>query len=889
MEHSSVKYGFRTGRSSCKGIMAALLYLISGFFLASIAQSPILDREVQMAEQTISIKKFLDELGNLGGFSFSYGQEVPVDRQVTVISVRQTVRNYLDQVFEDDSLTFMEKGNKVLIVPASRNTPGSVPNQTIRGRILDLDSKTPLLGVNVVLGSEGPVKGTITDEEGYFRFENVPVGRHDLKCSYIGYQPRIVSNFLVASGKEYVVNVELEESVISLSEVKITSMSHKSLPINDLTLLSGRSFSAYEVENYPGSFNDISRAALSFPGVVTTNDGQNHIVIRGNSPKGLQWRLEGIEIPNLNHFSNIGASGGGVNVLSNNMLAGSDFLTGAFNAEYGNALSGIFDLRLRTGNNEKHEKTIQVGLIGTEAMVEGPLNKASNSTYIAQYRYSTFKIIQSLGAKLESVPDFQDLSFKIYHPTKRMGVFSFFGIGGLSHEEGEDGYVMNSNMATLGISNSYTLNPKTYVRTVIALSGREYTWDNDYNIGSTEAPINQAFRTAITDYTAKASLSINRKINARHKIKAGVIYEMAWNDSYMGWHSDTLFNWNSNPANPYFGNLNYDHAFVDTSDHAGTLEGYANWKYRITDGITLNTGIHYLRFFLNNSQSIEPRIAAQWEITPRHIFSAGFGIHSRKESMTLYLGRMTLHDGAVIQPNRDLELAKARHYVLGYNFIISEYLNLKAEAYYQSLYDVPAYPFPPYFSSINFDYGFEGNILTNYGKAYNKGIELTLEKYMANGYYFILNGSLYESKYKSRTGEWLHTKYDGSYASNGTIGKEFRIGKGKQNILSISTRYLLIGGMRYLPVDRERSLAEGTQVRLWDNGFTEKASDYFRIDLQIKFRHNRSKYTGEWSLDLLNVTNQQNMLIEYWDSSIGDFRTEYQNPFIPIINYRIQF
>ena len=292
-------------------------------------------------------------------------------------TVKQSVRKHLEQLFIHDPLTFIEKGNKVLIVPAQVPNSSALPNQTIRGRIIDLDSKSPLVGVNVVLGSEGPEKGTITNEEGYFRFEKVPVGRHDLKCSYIGYEPRIFSNFLVASGKEYVLNVELEESVINLSEVSITSRSKRSLPVNDLTLISGRSFSAYEVENYPGSFNDISRAALSFPGVVSANDGQNHIIIRGNSPKGLQWRMEGIEIPNLNHFSNIGASGGGVNVVSNNMLASSDFLTGAFNAEYGNALSGVFDLRLRTGNNEKHEQTIQVGLIGTEVMVEGPLNKSS--------------------------------------------------------------------------------------------------------------------------------------------------------------------------------------------------------------------------------------------------------------------------------------------------------------------------------------------------------------------------------------------------------------------------------------------------------------------------------------------------------------------------------
>jgi hypothetical protein len=865
-----------------------VLFLAQSNMVPIISQSPILEREVQLTERTTSVKEFLDALGSREGFYFTYGKEVPITKQIRVNPVKQSIKLHLEQVFKGDSLEFIEKGNKILIVPES-STARQIPMQTIRGRILDLDSKTPLVGVNVVLGSEGPLKGAITDENGNFRFENVPVGRHDLKCSYVGYEPRMISNFLVASGKEYLLNVELEESVVNLSEVKIMSANNKSLPINDLTFISGRSFSAYEVENFPGTFNDISRVALSFPGVVSTNDGQNHIVIRGNSPKGLQWRLEGIEVPNLNHFSSIGASGGGVNAVSNNMLANSDFLTGAFNAEYGNALSGVFDLRLRTGNNEKHEQTIQVGIVGTEIMVEGPINKNSNTTYIGQYRYSTFKLIQQLGANLNSVPDFQDLSFKIYHPTKKLGVFSFFGIGGLSHEEGADGYVWDSNMATLGISNSYTLDPKTFIRTVVAFSGREYNWLIETTEGSEETPYNLVHHNAVTDYIAKGSFSVNRKISANHKIKAGIIYEMALNDSYMGLFSDSLYNWNSDPAHPDYGNIDYEHIYVDSRDKAGTLQSYANWKFRITDAITVNTGIHYLQYFLNNSYSIEPRFGARWEIHPRHIVTAGFGVHSRKESMTLYNGQLTLHDGEVIQPNKDLELTKARHYVLGYNFVITEFLHLKTEAYYQYLYDIPAYPFPPYFSTINFDYGFEGNILTNDGAAYNKGIEMTLEKYMRNGLHFIINGTIYDSKYKSKTGEWLHTKYDGSYASNGMIGKEFRVGRRRQHSISLSTRYILIGGMRYLPVDRERSLEEGNQVPIWDNGYSEKASDYFRIDLQLKFRLNRKRFTSEWSLDLMNITNRQNMLLEYWDSNTRSFRTEYQNPFIPLFNYRIQF
>lgn len=865
------------------------LYMVT-FLQPAYSQSRILETEVRIAKQTATIKELLEALGEAGGFTFTYGNEIPVERTFSVTGEKKSIKNHLDDMFGKDSFTYIEKSNKILIIPAPPlQKPKTIPRQTVRGRIIDLDTKVPLVGVNVLLGSEGPQKGTITDENGYFRFEKVKVGRHDITCSYIGYVPKEIANLVVASGKESVVMVEMEESVFTLNEVKITSLSDRAKPINDLALVSGRSFSAYELENYPGSLSDISRAAVSFPGVVSTNDGQNHIMIRGNSPKGLQWRLEGIEIPNLNHFSDIGASGGGVNVVSNNMLASSDFLTGAFPAEYGNALSGVFDLRLRSGNNEKHEKTFQVGLIGMEGMVEGPINRSTNSTYIAQYRYSTLKLIQKMGVKLESVPDFQDLSFKIYHPTKKLGVFSLFGIGGLSHEVGTNGYIMNSDMATVGITNSYTVNPKTFIRTVLTVSGRAFTWDHEGSFGNTEIPIDRIWKTQITDYTAKGSVTLNRKINNRHKLKAGLIYEMAWNDSFMGWHSDTLFNWFSDPEHPDYQTQVYGHTYVDASEHAGTLESYLNWRYRIGDNLTLNSGAHFIQFYLNNNYSIEPRLGLQWNVHPRHTLSAGFGIHSRKESMTLYSGEMTLHDGTVISPNRDLELSKARHYVLGYNYRITDLLHLKAEAYYQDLYDIPAYPFPPYFSTLNFDFGFEGNVLTNYGSGYNTGIELSLEKYMSNGFHFMLNGTVYDSKYENKLGELLHTRYNGTYASNGVIGKEFRVGADKQHTIGISSRYILAGGMRYLPVDEETSTTHGYAATILDNGFTEKASDYFRIDVLFKFRRNRSKYTGEWSLDLMNILNRQNMLNQFWDSNINDYRTENQNPFLIFINYRIQF
>jgi len=860
------------------------------FVLDSNSQTPLLEKVLELPEQHTTAKEILELLGKEGGFTFTYSDEILVNKEVTLKSKKQTVKEFLDDIFEDDSLKYIEKTRKIIIVPIEILKHQKTEKQNIKGRIVDLDTRVPLAGANVFINSTSPLIGIVTDNQGYFKIENLPVGWYTLNASYIGFKPVTVDNILLLSGKEEVVKIRMEELVTDLEGVEITSNIDQTKPVNDLAFVSSRRITAMEMEYYPGSLDDISRAAVSFAGVFSNNDGQNHMIIRGNSPKGLQWRLEGIEVPNLNHFAEIGSSGGGIGIINNNIIGESDFMISAFPSEYGNALSGVFDLKLRAGNNDKHEQTFQIGLLGTELMVEGPLNRKSNSTYIAQYRYSTMMWIDKLVVDLESVPEFRDLSFKFFLPTKKAGTFSIFGIGGLSHETGDSGYDWNSNMATLGVANSYTINSKTYIKSIVALSGWHYRWEEFENIGNSEMPIDYYLYDNITEYTTKVSVNINRKINTRHKVKLGLVFDNTFYDTFMGWKSDTLYNWLQNPNHPnHSDQINYQHTYSDDDGAAQTFQVYGNWKYRITENLMINTGLHYIKFYLNNNYSVEPRLGVSWQFLSKHTLSAGFGIHSRKESLTLYTGQKTLHDGEMIQPNINLELTKAMHYVLGYSYLLKKDLIIKTEAYYQYLYDIPVYPFPPYFSTINFDYGFEGNILVSEGTAYNMGIELTMEKFFSKGYHFLVNGTLYDSKYKNYIGKEYDTKYNGSYAAKGLFIKEFKVGSQKQNLISIGTRCIYMGGMRYLPIDLEASLANNGEVKIWDYGFTEKADDFFRLDIQFSFKRNKTKYTGEWSLDIINITNQKNVRYHRYNNSTRTIETEYQNPLIPLLSYRIKF
>ena len=863
-----------------------ILFILVFFQAGAIAQAggSILEKKIQLNNQVTTLEQALKIISKEGDFTFTYGNKIPAQQQVIIKAGEHIVKEVLDDLLRDFPVDYIEKKGKILIIPRREDTGLS---QTVRGRIVDKDSGLPIPGVNVFIAS--PLKGAVTDLEGNFRLEEIPVGRHVLEISCMGYEGLNLPNLVVHSGKEIALQFELEESILNIGEVTIRHKIDKLKPVNDLTLISAIPLSEEDLTYCPGSMNDISRVVISLPGVASPNDGQNQVIIRGNSPKGLLWRLEGIEVPNMNHFGEIGSSGGGINMLSNNMIGRSDFLTGAFPAEYGNALSGVFDINLRTGNNERHEQTFQIGVIGTEFMAEGPLNQQSGATYIAQFRFYTLALIHMAGL-MEHTPDFSDLSFKFHLPTRRMGTFSIFGIGGRSHEKGDSGYDWYNDVATLGVSNEFGINETTRIKTIAALSFWKYRWDTHRNMGTSADPIDYNAHNDVRDLTPRLSVTLDKKLSARHRIRTGVVYTHALYNSFMGWHSDTLSNRALDPNHPlYSSNIDYEHVYSDAKGSTGILQAHLNWRYSIFPSLMLNSGVHYIQLLLNNNYSVEPRISLSWQFLPEHNLSAGFGIHSRRESLTLYTGEKTMHDGEKVQINKDLELAKAQHYILGYQYQPGRDWLIKTEAYYQHLYDIPVYPFPPYFSSINFDYGFEGNILVNTGTGFNKGVELTVEKLFSNGYSFLFTGSLYESKFKNYMGDQYPTKYDGSFTSSGMFSKEFLVGPGGRNVLGLSARYIWTGGFRELPIDLDASIDAGREIRVWDYGFTEKLDNYFRIDLMGYFRRNRPKYTAELKLEIINLTNNKNMLGNYYDNSTQSVKIEYQNTLIPLITYRIQF
>lgn len=754
--------------------------------------------------------------------------------------------------------------------------------QTIRGRILDEDSKSPLIGANVIIVNSNPLKGGVTDVDGNYRIDNVALGRVDIQIKYLGYEDKTMPNILVGSGKEVIMDFELKESIIKMDEVVVLGKKSKGEVQNEMAIVSSRSFSVEESKRYAGAIQDPSRMVSAFAGVTSDPSGNNDIVVRGNSPKGILWRMEGIEIPNPNHFANEGATGGPISALNSELLANSDFYTGAFAPEYGDAFSGVFDMKMRTGNNEKYEYSLGAGVNGVDATVEGPFKKGYGGSFLFNYRYSSLQMLNDAGVvDFDGVPKYQDAAFKVVLPSKKIGTLSVFAIGGLSNiyqeeEVEETGEIVEkvdfgANMGVIGISHTLPLTQNSFLRLNLSASGS----GSDYK--SDEIDDNKNFSFDGEGYWNKSSLRsglmFSSKLNTRHRITTGIKFTRNFYDMKEESMDDEL---NRRETN------------IDMHENADDIQSYLTWKYRMSDDITWVGGLHTMYFSLNEKTLVEPRLAVRWQVNPRHSFNLGYGQHSKTESIIAYYTNVYNNDGSFTTPNSNLGLAQAHHYVLGYEFKISKNLTSKLDFYYQDLYNLPVENVDTsYFGMLNTDEGFIDKALVNSGTGKNYGVEYTLEKYFSQNYYFLITASLYDSKYKAKEGKERNTKYNGNYALNVLVGKEFKVRQ--NNTLGFNLKVFFNGGRRYIPVDLEASKKKGETVYDYSKAFDKKLDDLTQINFSTSYRINRPKASHEIIFEVLNATNNQARNWEYYDEYTGKIDYYRQLSLLPNIMYRIHF
>lgn len=762
--------------------------------------------------------------------------------------------------------------------------------QTIKGTVTDEQSGNVLAGVTVTI--EG-TKPAVTGNDGIFYLQKVPVGRQTIFVSMIGYESTSVTNIEVTSSKEVVLEIRLKEKIQKLDEVIVKGGKSKLKALNEAAVVSARQLSIDEAFRYSGTRNDPSRMAQNFAGVSGGNDARNDIIIRGNSPTGVLWRMDGIDIPNPNHFSTLGATGGPVSILNINTLKNSDFLTSAFPSQYGNALAGVFDLRMRNGNTDKTEFIGQMGFNGFEFGAEGPIKKADKSSYLVNYRYSMLAALQKIGLKFgtgSATPYYQDGAFKINLPTKKAGTFSLFGLGGESHisfpptsndEENlystNDGSVRNRNFKSLtgviGLSHNYFYNTTASAKTTVAVSAFSSKYDEAIvEINKTDKP---AFYRKNDQWKYSFSHTFNKKFNAQNQLTAGVVADVNQLKLVQDYIKD---------GDSVLSNL------LNTNETAVLLKAFSNFNHRFTDKLSTNIGLYWQNFTLNYSSSIEPRFNLKYQLKPNQSLVFGAGLHSQTQPLEVYFYQTKNTYGQIVYTNKELEFVKSVHGVLGYDVTVGKYFRLKTEAYGQYIYNAAVEKTATSFSMLNAgsNFGFPDKTnLINNGKGYNYGVEVTAERFLHKGLYYLLTVSVFESKYKGSDNIWHSTSFNSNYVVNTLGGKEFKLNS--KTTFGIDTRLTVTGGQRYTPFDITASKTAGYVLYKENEAYSMQHDTYLRWDLKFSYIRNLKKVTQKWYIDLQNLTARENIYIQTLNPKTGVVSRINQIGFFPNINYQITF
>lgn len=858
-----------------------LLFFIS-FSFGAIAQEK--EKKISIQNKSISIKEAFSKIEQQTDYSIAYEQlALDLNKKISLSLKNVNIDKALKEILNDRQHTYKINGYHIIISPVSKEYASDKsiekPMQTIRGIVTDSKSNTPIeyATINILRNSS---LGAVTDSLGEFCIKDVPVGRYNIQTSYMGYHTNIVNEVLVTSSKKIHLDISLNENMQQLNEIIVHPEVKKAEPVNPMAITGGRMISMEEASRFANGFDDPARLSSAFAGVAG-DVGTNAIAIRGNSPQYTQWRLEGVEIPNPTHFADLAGLGGGIlSALSTQMIGNSDFYNGAFPAEYSNALSGVFDFHIRNGNNQKYEYAFQLGLMGIDLASEGPISKKRGSSYLFNYRFST----TSLASGGESNLKYQDLSFKFHFPTKKAGTFSIWGLGLIDKNKADaeerskwetqvDRQSAKNNMTKLvgGITHKYFIDENTYLRSSLSTTySEDHISADQQTLEDKSVPVGD-IRNRKWDIVFNSF--INKKFSSSHTNRSGI--------TITGLHYNLDYK-----VSPNFGLNKPMEQISKGNGESMVLSAFSSSVLTLSRNVTASLGITSQYFALNDNWSLEPRVALKWKPVNRHSFSVAYGLHSRREKLDYYFVELNI-DGKKAT-NKYLDFSRAHHIGFSYDWNIDSNLHLKIEPYYQYLYDIPVKENSS-FSLINHEDFYLNRILTNKGAGKNYGIDITLEQYMTNGFYYMLTGSVFKSKYKGGGNIWRNTRMDRGFLLNALAGKEWMVGKRKQNMFSVNARLFFHGGDRYTPVDEDKTNEEHDIILDESNAFSKKFSPVLNGDISVNYRINKRKLSHEFSLKMLNVGIRTGMHFYEYNEKTNKIKKENGTGIIPNLSYKLYF
>jgi len=778
--------------------------------------------------------------------------------------------------------------------------------QTLRGTVTDAVTGEPLAGATVII-TELSNKWAVADDNGAYRIDVTPSGRYTIEASFIGYEPSIMKEVLIAGSKEIIADIALRENSNELAEAIVKPRVNKMATVNPTALVGGVMLSMEEATRFAGGYNDPARLVSSFAGISASSNG-NGVSVHGNAPQMMQYRIEGVEVFTPNHYNDFYEAGFGmVSALNANVIGNSDFMVSTFNANYSNSLSGVFDVKMRTGNSSKYENIVQIGTVSEEITAEGPVSRKNNSSYIINYRYGFTSLANKLGLidADETTFDFQDFSLKLNFPTRHAGTFSIFALG---YYDGSEDKAMNigdistiydasrqkGNMWGLltGATHKIHFNNKWTWRTTMAYNGQHIHTDIGYwglqrnadNVLTT--PISYEEPKAVLPYSDQkmnedrilVNTEVSRQLTSQWLLQFGLDY------------SHRFFNLGYSSTDYVYSNAPFTD-WVKTKGNTGL--GSIFWQNIIkpSSKLSINLGVNATYFAFSKDFSIEPRASMKWDPDERNSFSLGYGLHSMTERMDAYF-----YEENGRQVNKDLGLSKAHHLLATYIYKFNDNLNLRLNAYYQYGFKTPVGINGSTFCSVNRFMNYFDEPLVNDGNTRNYGTDITLEQYMSRGFYGQVNASLFKSEYRAQDNIWRHQLYDRGYTAKILGGKEWMVGRNKQNVLNISLKYTLQGGLHYTPMDLDamNALMDAGEM-LEQEIFKDKEamscqySPEHTVDFTISFKINGKKVSHTIAFEGLNILQNETPFAQRYDIRTRTVKTDKTGLSLPNLFYRLDF
>ena len=781
----------------------------------------------------------------------------------------------------------------------------SMQAETLRGTVKDAITGEPLIGATVKIVELENV-AAIADIDGKYQINLSKGGRYTIEANYVGYEPSVTKEILISGAKEVVLDITLRENSTELKEVVVRPRVNKEATVNPTVLTGGVMLSMEEASRFAGGYNDPARLVMSFAGVSGEADGSG-LSIHGNAPERMQYRIEGVEVFTPNHFNDLWNAGYGlVSALNSNVIGNSDFFTSTFNANYNNALSGVFDVKMRPGNNTKYENILQIGTVSEELTLEGPISRKHNSSYIVNYRYGFTSLVDKLGLVDTdgSHMSFQDFSWKLNFPTKRAGTFSVFGLGffdtnwdeRMKIKDTHSAYDASDNDCKLaqllaGVSHKILLGNKWTWRSTLAynmqhLKADEYYYglkrdENDVLIYPLEYEEPEKKYLFSKQKTNEDRIIFNTELSKQVNDK--------WLTQFGGEYSHRFFNLVYRSADRLYAPVETMKDITNMKDDTGLASVFWQNLYKFNDHLSATAGISANYFLYSKKYSVEPRVSMKWDPNEKNSFALGYGLHSMVEKLDAYFYRDD--DGKLV--NKDLGLTKAHHFQATYMYKFNSNLTLRANAYYQYGFNTPVGIDGSTYCVTNRYFNFTDEPLVNKGNTRNYGADITLEHYMSHGFFGQTNISLYRSQYRGVDKVWRNQMYDRRFMFKILGGKEWIIGK---NVLNVSAKYSIQGGLRYTPIDVDQmnanidaGIVNDEPIYKDNEAFTKHFKPTGIIDLTVSYKINKKRVSHTIAFEGLNILGTDTPMFQRFDLGTRQVRIDKGGISLPNIFYRLDF